>query len=514
MGWDLGKTLGNIRNAAGNVVHGVAVDAAKVAEAFIQSAPIMDTFTPQADKIDNALQAFTAPKSPKTLEVGKLADKVTLTPGTPVSVIPAAGFHLTDKQTTASFAVHLDHAGDARLDLTAAGPGTDWGKKNAESATMSVYIDGKYQQDVVLWGGNKPSPYALGLGNLPAGDHTVTLRYASEKSRPGARGVTVSAGTATHITYATPQAQWAAENSPYIMGRHGGLQNTYTDTPLALMHRFEKLPDGSTKILYTCAYSNEDSGNGSNPALEQARWGRLTDLETLYSVTVDPQGKVLARTVEGIGHVWKDFAGKLDGTHGIIRTASDNNNATDDNRGVLRFQLPPDYEVTPSAPQEDIMRQNPRFFEAETKELQREGKIDPRGVGTSPAENQRDQTLGMFTAWGIGNQQKMADPRDYLYVQFKAQGASTDPFVVRVVLKDGKTSLAEDGHLSAAIARDGWSQTSVRLPPGTKVSDVARVEYVSKGSSHVEALGHTFMLDEAFQPLELPTPVRNDEPGS
>ena len=45
--------------------------------------------------------------------------------------------------------------GEALLDLTASAPGTDWGTAGSESAVVTVTLDGKYNQDVVLFAGEQ-----------------------------------------------------------------------------------------------------------------------------------------------------------------------------------------------------------------------------------------------------------------------------------------------------------------------------------------------------------------------
>src|SRR5215210_3370064 len=65
--------------------------------------------------------------------------------------------------------------GEALLDLTASAPGTDWVKKGSESAVVTVRLDGKYNQDVVLFAGKERFTYQLALGTVRAGQHTVEV---------------------------------------------------------------------------------------------------------------------------------------------------------------------------------------------------------------------------------------------------------------------------------------------------------------------------------------------------
>lgn len=492
--------LGNsIKRKTADLVHDVEHSVAKVGVEVSTFQPFENIMPSTADKLDHFFLSHAGYSFPHTLEVPKPAKFDALKPGEKVPVVSNAT--LDAKNPTTSFGVHVGADGEARLDLQASGPGTDWGKKGAESAVMSVYVDGKYKQDVVLYGGDQKTPYGLALGKLGEGDHTVTLRYAHEKSTAGAQGVSIASATASVPTYATKEAQWAAEHAPILLGRHGGLDNNHTDTPMGMYHNVTKNADGTTTIAYGYAFSNEDGGTATQPTVEQARWGRLTDLETVYKVTLNPDGRVLQRTYEGAGHNWHDFKGQMDGEHPVIRTATDNNNVTDKGDGLLRFQFPTDFEVK-DQPTEDLMRQNPDWFRTQSEEAAREGKVAQDGGGSTHVGNGALNTV--MSKLGIGHTEQVADPREYLYVQLKAQGAEADPVAVKVKLKDGRTFTSDQGNKDVAIARDAWAQTTVQLPRGVRPDDVAEVSFDSAGQSHVNQVGHVYMLDHNYEPQELP----------
>ena len=80
-------------------------------------------------------------------------------------------------------------AGEARLALTAAAPGTDWGVAGRESAVVSVSVDGRYSQDVVLFAGAERFTYDVALGRLERGRHNVTVAFDADKSSSGAMSV-------------------------------------------------------------------------------------------------------------------------------------------------------------------------------------------------------------------------------------------------------------------------------------------------------------------------------------
>ncbi|HEY9723820.1 MAG TPA: hypothetical protein V6D47_17545, partial [Oscillatoriaceae cyanobacterium] len=330
--WNHVKHVGqDVEHLGADVVH----EGARLG-ADIAGSKALDAVMPHlSDKLDAFFSAHMGINFPRQLPVPKLARYTALDAGQTRSVVPLGGYKITDPNQTASFGLDMKQAGDATINLKASGPGTNWGKKGAESAVMSVYVDGKYQQDVVLWGGDRQTNYPLSLGNLGAGKHTVTLRYAKEKSTGGAQGINVSAGKATAVKYTDDTQAWAAKYAPIVIGRHGSLENNHTDTPLGLLSNVTKNADGTTDIAYTTVYSNEDSGDGGQPALENALWGRLTDLETMFRVHLDANGKMISSEYEDAGHVWKPFHGQSDGTHPIVRTLTDNNNVSDQSSGLL-----------------------------------------------------------------------------------------------------------------------------------------------------------------------------------
>ncbi|HEY9723256.1 MAG TPA: hypothetical protein V6D47_14695, partial [Oscillatoriaceae cyanobacterium] len=97
----------------------------------------------------------------------------------------------------------------------------------------------------------------------------------------------------------------------------------------------------------------------------------------------------------------------------------------------------------------------------------------------------------------------------YLYVQFQAQNtAGQPPIDAQVTLKDGTVWDADQGVDAAGIARDGWVQTSIKLPPGTKPSDVASIKFLSNGQASEAAVGHMYMFNQNYQPQEVTAPIR------
>src|ERR1700750_3239092 len=75
-----------------------------------------------------------------------------------------------------------DRPGEAKLALTAAAPGADWGTAGKESALLDVAVDGKSVTNVVPFNGPGPLDYDVALGHVAAGQHTITVTLDAAKS--------------------------------------------------------------------------------------------------------------------------------------------------------------------------------------------------------------------------------------------------------------------------------------------------------------------------------------------
>src|SRR5262249_59620565 len=64
---------------------------------------------------------------------------------------------------------------EALLDLTASAPGTSWRERGAEAAVVTIYVDGQYHQDVILFGGSREFTYQLMLRRVAAGQPSPPL---------------------------------------------------------------------------------------------------------------------------------------------------------------------------------------------------------------------------------------------------------------------------------------------------------------------------------------------------
>lgn len=387
--------------------------------------------------------------------------------------------------------------GEAVISFAASAPGVSWAREGAESAVVSIAVDGRRVTDVVV---PSPEPVArsFGLGHVREGAHEVTLRFAGG-SAPAARRVTLG-GTRVRMPAADATA---LRHAPIVVGRTGWpfgdpYQNATTDTPLIAWH--ETRPAGTPGhrvIEYSMVWSNEDGGTDT-PAL-MARWGRTTDIEWVYRVEVDASG----RRVDGTAvyqaplHLTFQFTGRFEGDHPVLQTCTQNNNLCDviSPDPPLRFLLDASGTRPDGRAREAVMDREPWTYRVAAQEMVREGKI----------ENPSDPAT-----------REVGDQRTYLFAEFaKSTGAATawgsvPGVALGVRLKSDPSTLYRSDHDEPtwSIDRDGAAATTVELPEGTTVSDIAAIEAMRRPTGFgdngapatVTSINRGFFLDESYFP--------------
>jgi hypothetical protein len=58
--------------------------------------------------------------------------------------------------TLASKDLLLTHETELGLEVEARSPGASWAKSGAEAAAITIEVDGAYNQDLLLWAGDRP----------------------------------------------------------------------------------------------------------------------------------------------------------------------------------------------------------------------------------------------------------------------------------------------------------------------------------------------------------------------
>ena len=377
------------------------------------------------------------------------------------------------------------------VDLPVRAPNCDWAVPGKEAAVADVYIDGKLQQNVFVFGSVEPSAYPLFLGVLTPGHHELRVDRNAQYSAPACNVVaTKDTVSAREIPKGDP-AYAAIANAPILYARKNTI-GKFSDIPLITY--FDEIEEGGQKVLqYTVIFSNEDGGTNTRALM--ARWGRTTDIEYIYRGAVGTDGTITQAIIQGRNHKDVEFAGQREGSHPILIPVTDNNMVGDNDTSALRFQIPPGRHEAKTQTREAMMP--PWSYSVMTKEMIREAKL---------------------REYGVVEADKISDPRNYLYVDYDVTNHES-AVNVNVRLRTAGTIYSSSlGRLDYAISRDGWVQTTVELPPGTKAGDIAEVSFeclvappeagkpiANHGTCHVgQAFG--FVLAEDFrasEPLKL-----------
>jgi len=383
-------------------------------------------------------------------------------------------------QAQRSFEFSLVRPAEVVAELELSSPGADWAASGREAAVADLFVDGKLNQQVMLFAGEKRYVYPVFLGTLPAGRHTVRLE---RNARQSARGAGFEAHAAKFRPVAPGDAGYdVLAHAPVLHAREDTISQ-FSDTPLLVY--CERLREGGQEILqYTVIFSNEDGGTSTRALM--ARWGRTTDIEYVYRCFLGQAGRCARATIQAKDHKEVEFDGQRFGQHPLLTPVTRNNMLAPRPTTALRYHLAP-VEIQPGIhSRERVMDLWPVTWTVMAKELQRENKLRPFG-----------QVDG----------EKISDPRNYLYLDAKLKVADgAFEFLVRLK-NDRRWRSSALGRADYAIARDGWIRTTIEMPPGTRIEDIEELGFACRvanpprgapqpvaGVCQLEQLGSLFFL--------------------
>jgi hypothetical protein len=397
-------------------------------------------------------------------------------------------------------------AAEAKLAVTASAPRTDWGRAGSESAVLSVWLDGRWSQDIVLFAGAERFTYEVALGPVARGRHRVEVGFDPAKSPAGARRVRVRRLAPSLVPAGDPVARHApilyGRDLPEIPGRY---ENNATDVPLLAYHTRSAGADGTTTIEYTTIWSNEDGGTNT-PAL-MARWGRTTDIEWIYRVVLDARGRIVREEYQAPNHETKPFTGAKEGRHPLLVNVTANNNLEQvtDPQATTGYRFFADtWRTLPAGrAREAVMDANPWTYRISAEELAREGELEP--VPSPDTELVSDQRNYLFAEVD----------KDTAYPAPPAAGTWVGTALAVRLRGDERWYTSHHGVPDWSIQRDDPAATTVELPPGTATADIAAIKALAvpvaaTGDApapapadfaiHVRRLNRGFMLDDAHLP--------------
>jgi hypothetical protein len=376
---------------------------------------------------------------------------------------------------------------EALLDLTASAPGTSWRERGAEAAVVTIYVDGQYHQDVILFAGALEFTYQLMLGRVGPGEHSLRVEFNSKQSAAKAISVKIGEAKVTTIDRKHPEFQ-AVARAPIIYARPDTV-GKFSDIPLLAYYESERA--GANDLTYTVIFSNEDGGTQTTALM--ARWGRTTDIEWVCETRIGAEGE--AKTIfQGASHQNTQFAGKFEADHPLMFDATVNNNFSDHGQSEMRFAPRPLPFDARTASREEMMDRHPWTYRVMADEMIREGKItDERKPG-----------------------QAINDLRNYVYfdVSSNQSGAALS---VAVKLKGDPVWRASDwGIANYRIDRSGNFRTTALLPKRARLEEIERVvarcdvkgdprtqpelSQVPSASCDLRSVNKIFVLDDDYQP--------------
>jgi hypothetical protein len=295
----------------------------------------------------------------------------------------------------------LEHAfalaasGEAWAAIILSAPGTSW--LHAGPAVVTLDVDGRDRQEIILAAGDERTAYHRFLGPLSRGSHRLRLEMHGRLSSPRAQEVIVAGVRTGCIEDADPDAPvWRHAPVIHYRALDSPLDSLTTDTPLLLFYRM-RATDGTTSIEYHTVFSHEDAGTDLTGLL--ARWGHTVDIEWVFRVTFDAAARVIAEEFQGPAHSTLRYrGGRAMGGHPVLQVATLNGTVTDRPTCPYRTALAPVCAQPDAEPREGVLQQFPWIYRVSALEVLRQVSLE---VPSSP------------------DSQAPTDLRSYLFLQWK-----------------------------------------------------------------------------------------------
>jgi hypothetical protein len=375
----------------------------------------------------------------------------------------------------------LTHETELGLEVEARSPGASWAKSGAEAAALTIEVDGAYNQDLLLWAGDRPFIYRVMLGRLAAGQHKINLRSNPSRSARNARTATVLSLRILPFenSHHTREDLLALANSPILYQRPNTIDR-FSDLPLLMYYEIKRVNGDEVLVRYTTIFTNEDGG--TQTAALMARWGRAADIEWVYEFRAR-RGQILEETYQGVSHETRPFKGRrINGSHPVLSVVSDNNNFSDEVSSNVRLALLPVFADLNHAPRESVLDVNPTIYRVIAEELARERKLSSDSADPN----------------------SISDPRNYVSVDLHTIEHETALSVE--VSGRGESAESDLGDPKLRIDRSGYFRTAVRFSSLESAASVSTltVSCHSKGPACEDVeVQSVAILDRDYKPRSL-----------
>ncbi|HOY62494.1 MAG: hypothetical protein BWY28_02368 [bacterium ADurb.Bin236] len=364
-------------------------------------------------------------------------------------------------------------AGEAYAAVKVAAPGYTWAKSRWRPPLV-VLLNGKKRASLIPIRGGEAAEYKVFLGPVGAGRHTVSVADPSKKE-----GRVVVESVSAGILYPRDDGYERISRAPVLLGRQ---DNESSDAPL-MMWTVESATASGIALEYTVLFSNEDGG--TKTAELMARYGRTVDIEYVYRVAFDADGRLVSETFQGPNHEELPFNGRKIGEHPVLRVCTFNNMVCDDGDSPFVFMNYP-VEFDADGVRERMLDREPWINRVAFEELTREGKLTK-----STPDPER---------------MKIDDPRLYALVDIEADVPPGGPGI-EISLKaagGGEWRSASQGVDEMRFKGAGKARLGVLMPEGCSPEDIeaVRLEAVGVPGSRatILSLGPITFLDADFRP--------------
>lgn len=253
--------------------------------------------------------------------------------------------------------------------LTASCERCAWGRKGREAAALSLSVDGRYSQHLLLLKGAEPAEYRVALGPLAPGTHRLSVSLDREASAAGVRRV----GVSQLEILTTPQGAGEYAALAFAPRLHPSVASAqgFVGVPLLLWYESEPTPRGR-RIRYSAILSG--AGPGTPVDRLMAVWGRATDILFVYAVELDAAGRVLGEEFAGPGGTPTPFTGGRDGRHPLLWLTADGGLAERGETTSRHAPAPFAFGFV-GAPREAVMDANPWTYRVMIQEVARRGLL-------------------------------------------------------------------------------------------------------------------------------------------
>jgi len=370
---------------------------------------------------------------------------------------------------------------------------TSWSEENNESSILTIKIDDVYNQDIVIYNGLENHIYKQAAGYLGPGEHTIELIFNYNKSSLNATFIDLNNVEFINSNSINLDSR-IIEYSPIIYGRNifSWNESNHTDIPIILFHETNSNTiqgENQFSITYSIIFSNEDSRVGIGLSDMMLSWGRTTDIEWVYTVTLNDENEIISEIFQGASHTTTNFDGEKLNNHPYLINATANCNFSDYGTSDYIFFLSPINVTSNEHTKEYLMDENPWSYKIMGEELINENKY----------ENPQDPHH-----WQI------SDIRNYLYIEYNSTTTGEIAYSTISAQFYNNCSNYSNNHNDSDINfnfGNGINRTAIELPENFNLDEFQKLNFETEGTSDylvtINNIIQIFYINNAYEKINL-----------